>query len=110
MRGEWMGSFADIRPIWSAAWIDDRDELISAYTAVLDVRDEQKRTELLAELADVPVTLAELQADTAQRKKLEAAGNADEWKAQRRIDWAEAFREHYAKVENEAREVMSYGL
>ena len=102
MRGEWMGIFAEIRPIWSAAWIDDRDDLKRAYAAVLAVTDRAKREELLARLAEVPVSLPDVQADTAERKRLEAAGNADQWKAQRRIEWAEKFREHYRRVEEKA--------
>jgi ABC-type Fe3+ transport system substrate-binding protein len=98
MRGDWMALFTDIRPIWAAAWIDERDSLVKAYNAVLSESDDARRSELLQELSDVPVTLSDVEADVATRKQKEAAGNADEWKALSRIGWEKKFRDHYQSV------------
>jgi ABC-type Fe3+ transport system substrate-binding protein len=102
MRGEWMALFADVRPIWAAAWIDSRDDLLRCYSAILAVPDTARRQALLSELADVPLTMQDVQADNTTRKQKEAAGNADEWKARSRLEWAEKFRRFYNHLESQA--------
>jgi hypothetical protein len=102
MRGEWMALFTDIRPIWAAAWIDSRDDLVQTYADILAVPDEGRREKLLGELADVPLTMQDVQADNTTRKQKEAAGNADEWKARSRLEWARKFRMFYRRLAAQA--------
>ncbi|HTW94870.1 MAG TPA: ABC transporter substrate-binding protein [Tepidisphaeraceae bacterium] len=99
MHDNWMFFFTDIRPIWAAAWIDDGDELHRAYARILAVPDPVRRANLLAELADLPVTLSDVKADTNARK---SAADPDLWAAQRRIQWDQIFRQHYVTVESHA--------
>jgi iron(III) transport system substrate-binding protein len=102
-RGEWMALFGDTRPIWAAAWIDSRDALRSSYAKILAVRDDARRSALLAELADLPISMSQVAALRDQRKQLEATGaDTDVWKAEQRQGWAQTFREHYATVAGEA--------
>ena len=49
-----MALFSDTRPLWAAAWIDSHDDLRSAYRKILSVKDDARRSTLLAELADLP--------------------------------------------------------
>jgi ABC-type Fe3+ transport system substrate-binding protein len=103
-RPDFMSYYTDTRPVWTAAWIDGRESLKSAYHAVLGVADTQRRDALLAELADLPITLDEVARHREQRKAQEQpGGNAEEWKARRRIDLARRFRAHYAAVQRKAR-------
>jgi ABC-type Fe3+ transport system substrate-binding protein len=103
-RAEWMGQFGDMRSLWRAAWIDSRSELKEAYAAVLAVRDEGRRRELLARLADLPVEMSDLDRMRAGRRKVQAdGGDVEEWKAREMIGWAERFRGHYRRVRGEAR-------
>ena len=102
-RGEWMVLFGDTRPLWAAAWIDSRQALKDAYAQVLAVRDDGRRAQLIAELADLPIEMKDVAELRAQRKKIEAQGNAEQWKAQQRIAWAQRFRGHYAEVAGKAR-------
>jgi len=98
-RGEWMALFGDTRPIWAAAWIDSRDALRSAYAKILAAPDDAHRSALLAELADLPITMAQVATLRDQRKQLEASGaDSDVWKAEQRQAWAQTFRDHYARV------------
>ena len=69
----------------------------------LAVSDDARRSALLAELADLPITLAQVAALRDRRKQLEASGADETWKAEQRQAWARTFRDHYAKVEGEAR-------
>src|SRR5436190_4921394 len=59
-RGEWMGTFTDTRMIWAAAWIDSRDALQKAYSRIVRMKNTTRRDALLAELANLPVTLADV--------------------------------------------------
>jgi hypothetical protein len=100
-----MGLIKDTTMLWDAAWIDGRDALRSAYTRILAVRPEQRRAELLAELTDLPMTMAQVQQLKASREQAEKdRDRADEWKARQRIEWAKRFREHYQKVDLKARQ------
>ena len=101
-RGEWMTLFGDLLPIWAAAWIDSRDELRDAYHAILKVRDGKVRGELLAELSDLPIEMADVAALRNERKRIEASGSSQLWKAQQRLAWTKRFREHYQDVETKA--------
>jgi hypothetical protein len=68
------------------------------------VPDAAKRAALVAALADVPVTLADVEAYRAQRKQKEAAKDptVEEWKARQRVAWGRKFREHYQAVAERA--------
>jgi ABC-type Fe3+ transport system substrate-binding protein len=102
-RPEWMALFAENRLIWSAAWIDGRDALRSAYGTILDVPDAQKRSALLAELANLPLELNDLEQMRAARKQVEAQkGDVEGWRARTRIQWAERFRQNYRTVASRA--------
>lgn len=102
-RGEWMALLTDTRPIWDAAWIDSRDALLSAYATILRAPAE-RRTQLLRELADGPVSMKDIEARRVRRMKLEAS-HADiyQWQAEQRIFWGNRFRDHYAKVAGRAK-------
>ncbi len=103
-RGEWMATFTDVRLIWAAAWIDARDALKSAYAEVLAVDDETRRADLIRRLSDLPITLDDVVALNADRKRREREkDDVDFWKAQTRIAWATTFRQHYQTVAREAR-------
>ncbi len=103
--------FSDMRPLWSASWIDARSVLKESYKTILAVPDEAMRNALVAELADVPITMEEVVATRARRRDIEAGKDAFEkdariWKARQRIELADRFRRHYraiaAKAENAA--------
>lgn len=104
-RPEWMTLFSDTRMIWAAAWMDSRSALESAHAAILAVPDPRRREALLKELADLPVTMDDVARYRAAKKEQEAAAPrlAEEWKARRRIEWADTFRGHYRAVEKRAR-------
>jgi len=102
LRGAWMAFSQDIRPIWAAAWIDDRDALLDAYSHILAVHDDSRRQTLLDELSHLPVTLDDVRADGVTRKTMESSTNGDQWKAQHRIDWASKFQEFYNRIGAEA--------
>jgi iron(III) transport system substrate-binding protein len=97
-RGEWMGLFTELRFLWSAAWIDSRDDLKSAYAAILNVQDPEKHVALLTELSDLPITLNDVIAMHADRIKQQSAGTADRWRAAAKIDWSNRFRAHYQAI------------
>jgi ABC-type Fe3+ transport system substrate-binding protein len=105
-RGDWMALFTDTRPIWAAAWIDTRESLKRAYRAVLSIEDATRRDEMLAKLADLPISMADVEADNAERKRIEKENRAlaPESAAERRLRWATKFREHYRAIERAARE------
>ena len=90
--------FADTRPVWTAAWIDCRESLKSAYAAVLRVADPVRRAQLVAELSRLPITMSEVAQFRAERKAREQTGGAEEWKARNRIEMVVRFREHYDAV------------
>jgi len=97
-RAEWIGLMTDIRLVWAAAWIDNREALRDAYEKILKIRDANVRRRRIAELADLPISMADVEKLMQERKALEKTGTADEWKAQQRIEWGRKFRAHYAKV------------
>jgi iron(III) transport system substrate-binding protein len=102
-RAEWMGLFADTRPIWTAAWIDSRDALHEAYARILRESDQSKREQLLSDLANLPVDLKDIVDIRTKRTSIESAhGDIDLWKARQRIDWANRFRDHYRGVGEKA--------
>lgn len=98
-RGEWMALMGDTLPFWEAAWIDSRDALIDTYSKILLVRDVALRERLLSSLADLPVTLHDVEDRRAARLKLQQShGDVDEWNARQRIQWGNRFRRHYQDV------------
>jgi ABC-type Fe3+ transport system substrate-binding protein len=103
-RGEWMATLGDLRPIWAAAWIDDRDDLRDAYVRVLAVPDPQRRAALIGELSDLPVTRADVTGLMAQRRRVESdpGQDADMWKARERLKWSALFGNHYRQVAADA--------
>lgn len=102
-RGEWMALMGDTRPIWDAAWIDSRGALLGAYAKILRVPDLARRDALLAQLADVPVTMKDIETRRAERTKLEEThGDTFDWTARQRIFWGDRFRSHYARVAGRA--------
>jgi iron(III) transport system substrate-binding protein len=102
-RPEFETLFSDTRPIWTAAWIDSREALKKAYEAILLVPDLAPRNALIAELADLPITMQDVAKDRSERKQIESkSGRAEEWKAKRRIEWMNSFRAHFKRVENKA--------
>jgi ABC-type Fe3+ transport system substrate-binding protein len=102
-RGEWMALMTDIRPIWDVAWIDSRDALIAAYRKILRVQDPARRARLLDQLADLPVTMRDIENRRDERTRLENE-HADvyDWQARQRINWADVFRNHYRAVASQA--------
>ena len=103
-RGQWMALMNETSPIWDAAWIDSRDALVASYRTILRVDDAARRGRLLHELADVPVTMREVEEQRATRTRLlQQHADVDEWSARQRIVWGKRFREHYAKVAARAR-------
>jgi iron(III) transport system substrate-binding protein len=98
LRPEWMSEMPALRTIWAAAWIDDNDDLKSAYKKILAVSDPGRREKLLAELADLPITRSEVDHPAT------AAANSDPGlqKAEQRLALARRFAEHYRQVGDEA--------
>ncbi|HSZ56378.1 MAG TPA: extracellular solute-binding protein [Tepidisphaeraceae bacterium] len=104
-RGQWMGLMSDTSPIWIAAWIDSRDALTDACVAILSVKDPTRCAALFAVLADVPVTMQDVERRQAERTALEQShGDANLWNARQRILWSDRFRKHYFEVAAEARQ------
>ncbi|HEV7301768.1 MAG TPA: extracellular solute-binding protein [Tepidisphaeraceae bacterium] len=104
MRPEWtIMLFSEMRPIWSASWIDARSTLKESYRTILSVKDDALRAQLVAELADVPMEMKDV-LDRRARKKLITSGEDTEetdvriWMAKMRIATAEKFRDHYRAV------------
>lgn len=101
VRAEWMGLFSDTRMLWAAAWIDAWDSLKDAYSKVLSVQDPKRRSELISRLADLPVTMQDVERIRDERKIRKA--DLEEWKARTRIEWTRRFQEHYRRIERDAR-------
>lgn len=101
-RGEWMGLFADTRTIWTAAWIDSRDELVRAYALIRKVPDPILRAQLIEELSDLPVTMQDVMKVRDEAAKRKDDPSLEKWRAMNRIDWANKFRRHYEAVERAA--------
>ena len=104
-RAEWMAQLTDLRMVWAAAWVDGREPLLRASAAVLGVADPARRAALRAELAAVPMAMADLDGLRGERKRRESSDPAslESWKARQRIEIADRFRRHYAAVAEEAR-------
>ena len=103
-RGEWMALMSDTRPIWDAAWIDSREALLDAYAKILRVPDMDRRQDLLRQLADVPVTMKDVEDRRAERTRIEQShGDIFDWTARQRILWGNRFRVHYVGVANQAK-------
>jgi hypothetical protein len=96
-RGEWMSTFTDTRMIWAAAWVDSRDAMQKTYHRILAINDKKRRDTLLAEFADLPITLSDVQ-ELPKRMEREAGGNVEEWRARVRLEWANRFSNHYKKI------------
>jgi hypothetical protein len=84
--------------------MDSRTELESARDAILAVKDPTRRNALRAELADLPISMDDVAKYQSERKEKEVADptRADEWKANRRIEWANLCRAHYMAVRDKA--------
>lgn len=103
-RGQWMALMGETIPIWDAAWIDSRDALVSSYGTILRATDLARREQLLRELANVPVTMQEVENQRTTRARFKQQGaDVDEWGAKQRIMWGRRFREHYGHVAAQAR-------
>ena len=103
-RGEWMALMSNTLAIWDAAWIDSREALLRSYRKILKVPDPTKRSWLLKELARLPITMHEVEEIRTNLQKLQDAhADLDEWRAQRRLEWGDRFRKHYADVAGQAR-------
>jgi len=101
---EWMKNFPETRLVWAAAWIDDRDDLRAAWEAILANPSDTDRDKLIAQLADLPITLDDVNKMTADRiaEAASPTGDIDLWRAQLRTDLAARFRDHYRQVETAA--------
>jgi ABC-type Fe3+ transport system substrate-binding protein len=98
-RADFETLFADTRPVWTAGWVDSRETLVDSYARILRLSDASRREELIAQLADLPITMQEVAAQRAERKRLESTGgNAEEWKARTRVEMTTRFRDHYKRV------------
>jgi ABC-type Fe3+ transport system substrate-binding protein len=97
MRSEFNSLFTETRMLWAASWIDDRDDLQSAYRKILKVSDPARRDALLAELADIPMTYEQLEGIRGELRK-QPKDSYDEFRARLRISMATDFREHYRRV------------
>ncbi len=115
MRSDWQRMlFSDMRPIWSASWIDARSTLKDSYATILAVQDQQLRAQLIAQLADVPIEMKDITDQRARRKAIEEGRDPTEtdvriWMARQRIMWAERFRDHYRKVAAQASDAVRTG-
>ncbi|HEX4053496.1 MAG TPA: extracellular solute-binding protein [Tepidisphaeraceae bacterium] len=102
-RAEWMRTLSELPSIWAAAWIDDSDDLQDVYARILSIPDENRRSQLLADLSDIPVTRPDVLKQVAQRKRIEGDPTQDPniWKARQRLAWSRRFAEHYHQVAQE---------
>jgi hypothetical protein len=104
MRPEWTSMlFSDMRPIWSASWIDARSTLKESYKTILAVEDDALRAKLVAELAVVPMEMKDVTDQRARRRAIADGKDPEEtdvriWMAKQRIAVAERFRKHYRAV------------
>lgn len=104
-RQEWMGQFTEIRMIWAAAWIDSRAALKRAYAAALSISDPTERAAAIARLADLPITLEEVEALTKTRRA-QKPDDLDSWRARTRLALATRFRNHYQQIQSPATSEM----
>jgi ABC-type Fe3+ transport system substrate-binding protein len=94
-RDEWMRTFSQIRELWAAAWIDNRETLKDTYARLLTIDDPEKRRAAIDELARLPVTFADTHDIRARGR---AAPDSDRFKAAERLTWAKKFRAHFRSV------------
>ena len=92
----------NIPPLWAAAWIDSREQLKSAYREILAISDLSRRQGLIDELANLPISMKDVSDLRDERRRRQDSGEAQEWKARMRIEWANRFRAHYAAVAKKA--------
>ena len=100
-RPEWMRWLTDTRALWAASWIDARLALRESYATILKVEDDALRRQLLDELAyDQPADVKMMDETAKVRKAMEKdpAADLERWKAEKRIEWANAYRAHYRRV------------
>jgi ABC-type Fe3+ transport system substrate-binding protein len=100
-RSEWMTLFSQIKVVWATSWIDSREELKDAYKTILAVPDKSRRNELLARLADIPLTYADVEAWQKEVAALKP-NDVDRYNAVKRREMAELFRKHYRSVAAQA--------
>jgi ABC-type Fe3+ transport system substrate-binding protein len=104
-RQEWMGQFTEIRMIWAAAWIDSRAALKRAYTAALAIPDPAERSAAIARLADLPITLEEVE-ELTKTRRAQKPDDLDSWRARTRLALATRFRNHYEQIQSPAASTM----
>lgn len=105
LKKEWMALFRDTRELWAAAWLDNFGVLTQTLRTILALPDAIVREQLLAELADLPIDMAEVAAVKAQREALERqhTGDVRLRQAQVRLEWSKRFAAHYQSVADRAR-------
>ena len=108
-RGAWMAEFTETRLVWQAAWIEASEALDRAYAAVLAVEDPAARERLMGELTDLPISWQDVK-DLRAAKKALPDGEQASFLSLRRAELGGLFREHYARVEREAREGVTSSL
>ena len=99
LRTEWMGSFRELRLVWGAAFIDGKSALDAARRRILRVQDPKRQRQLFGELAELPLTLPELNRITRERK---TAKDARLYLAQTRVELGTRFRHHYQTLAERA--------
>lgn len=99
-RTDWLGTLPALPAIWAAAWIDDRDDLRSAYSHVLAVPDPTRRAQLIDALADLPITRSDVINQIADEKRVQS--DPDLYRARERLAWSKFFADHYAKIAQQA--------
>jgi iron(III) transport system substrate-binding protein len=103
-RADWSKQlFSDSRLVWTASWIDARGALKESYKKILDVPDDALRAALVAELADIPMTMDQILAMRARGERINQKKDPEEsdarfWRAKMRVEIAKKFREHYRSV------------
>jgi iron(III) transport system substrate-binding protein len=98
-RPQWATMMSALRPIWAAAWIDDGEDLRAAYRQILAIPDPVRRSKMIAELVDLPITRADVMRPPAQ---IALGVDPDLFRAKQRLDWARKFLDHYKHVAEEA--------
>ena len=97
--------FTDTRPVWTAAWIDSRESLKSAYATRSSASPDVQRRDALHRRtrrpADHDGATSPTTAPSASSIE-DAGGSAEEWKARNRIEMVKAFRAHYDRVGRKA--------
>ena len=96
-RQEWMSQFTETRMIWAAAWIDSRAALKRSYSAILGIEDGAARASALSRLAQLPISLEEVE-ELTKTRRAQKADDLDGWRARTRMELAKRFRAHYEKV------------